>query len=152
MSSVCVKINTSQSKSTTLRAAFRQLSVIYAIADEDMFRYVFKIYLDFKRFLLSFQQKIVGVELFHHVGPFFFYRIQLVDVEPVRGLGCHTDTPPKWSHWVLASLLAAAKPVDALLLLLICFFMFPRCYFTAWPVASTHWPSYCRNVATSPSV
>ena len=64
-----VKLDTSQNKSTTLRAGIRQLSGIFAIADQDMFRYMFKIYLDFKRFFLSFGEKMVGVELINHVGP-----------------------------------------------------------------------------------
>lgn len=50
---------------------------------------------DFCSILLSFHNKIVGVEIFH--GPEKFDETSLVYIGPVHGLACHIEIPPKFA-------------------------------------------------------
>ena len=127
------------------------------MADEDMRAGMFlRSTLDFYQFLLSFCNKIVGVALLHHVG----HKILDGTLDGSCWIGLlnrvsyrnSAEIRLKWSNWVLASSLATAKPVDAILLPDMFFFMFPRYYFTVWPVASTFRLSERSVVTISASV
>ena len=126
---------TCKTKSTTLWAGFRQLSGIFALVDEDMRVGMFlRSTFDFNKFLPSFRDKVVGVELRYHVGSEILEGTQLGEGSRTRVSYRNSSKMIALSVGVIACRCEASGRDFCFL---ICLYKIPRYYLSVRLVTST---------------